>query len=131
VGQGVLTDSRFADAGLSRNGGALHLGGVQRPESLAYGPRVIDVDRRADLVGDGRERHGAQLEGAVPSAETGVGEQAVGQYALAHTASAALGRSHHMQVVGASGERNSSSGSTRMVALVCSLISVSHSTRPQ
>jgi diaminopimelate decarboxylase len=28
VGQGVLTDSRFADAGLSRNGGTLHLGGV-------------------------------------------------------------------------------------------------------
>ena len=28
MGQGVLTDSRFADAGLSRNGGTLHLGGV-------------------------------------------------------------------------------------------------------
>ena len=28
MGQGVLTDSRFADAGLSRDGGALHLGGV-------------------------------------------------------------------------------------------------------
>ena len=28
MGQGVLTDSRFADAGLSRNGGTLRLGGV-------------------------------------------------------------------------------------------------------
>jgi diaminopimelate decarboxylase len=28
VGQGVLTDGRFADAGLTRNGTALHLGGV-------------------------------------------------------------------------------------------------------
>jgi diaminopimelate decarboxylase len=28
VGKGVLNDSRFADAGLTRNGGALHLGGV-------------------------------------------------------------------------------------------------------
>jgi diaminopimelate decarboxylase len=28
VGQGVLTDARFADAGLTRNGAALHLGGV-------------------------------------------------------------------------------------------------------
>lgn len=28
MGQGVLTDTRFADAGLSRRGGALHLGGV-------------------------------------------------------------------------------------------------------
>ena len=28
MGQGVLIDSRFADAGLSRNGGTLHLGGV-------------------------------------------------------------------------------------------------------
>jgi diaminopimelate decarboxylase len=28
VGQGVLTDSRFADAGLTRSGGALRLGGV-------------------------------------------------------------------------------------------------------
>jgi diaminopimelate decarboxylase len=28
VGQGVLTDTRFADAGLARQGGALHLGGV-------------------------------------------------------------------------------------------------------
>jgi diaminopimelate decarboxylase len=28
VGQGILSDSRFADAGLSRNGGELHLAGV-------------------------------------------------------------------------------------------------------
>ena len=28
MGQGVLTDGRFADAGLTRNGSALHLGGV-------------------------------------------------------------------------------------------------------
>jgi diaminopimelate decarboxylase len=28
VGQGILIDTRFADAGLSRNDGALHLGGV-------------------------------------------------------------------------------------------------------
>ena len=28
MGQGVLTDSRFADAGLARRGGSLHLGGV-------------------------------------------------------------------------------------------------------
>jgi len=28
VGQGVLSDTRFADAGLARNGAALHLGGV-------------------------------------------------------------------------------------------------------
>jgi diaminopimelate decarboxylase len=28
VGQGVLTDTRFADAGLTRSGGALHLGGA-------------------------------------------------------------------------------------------------------
>jgi len=28
VGQGVLSDTRFADAGLARDGAALHLGGV-------------------------------------------------------------------------------------------------------
>ena len=28
MGQGVLTDTRFAEAGLTRSGGALHLGGA-------------------------------------------------------------------------------------------------------
>ena len=28
MGQGLLTDTRFGDAGLARRGGTLHLGGV-------------------------------------------------------------------------------------------------------
>src|ERR1051325_2778342 len=44
------------------------------------------------------------------------------QYACAHTASATLGLPHHIHVLGASGERNSGSGSTRTVAAVCCLV---------
>ena len=101
---------------------------------------VVDVGRRARPVGDRGERDSAEIERRSAPLEAGVGEEssrvrlhplaagwARGQYALAHTASVTLGRPHHMQVAGTVGERNSSSGSTRMVALVCSLISASHS----
>ena len=53
------------------------------------------------------------------------------QYACAHTASATLGLSHHMHVLGVSGERNSGSGSTRTVAAVACLISASQAADPQ
>src|SRR6185312_11012499 len=100
---------------------------VARPDGLG----VVHVDRGPDLGGDRSERNAAKVQAGAVTGQARVGKPAVGQYALAHTASATLGRPHHMQVVGGSGERNSSSGSTRMVALVCSLISASHSVRPQ
>ena len=53
-----------------------------------------------------------------------------GQYAFAHSASAVAGRPHLRHVVGASAERNSSSGSTRIVAFVSSLICASHAASP-
>ena len=107
---------------------------VQDTVPLADGAGVVDVRRSAHLGRDLGERDVAQPETPAGAREARVGEQArhgAGQYALAHTASATLGRPHHMQVVGATGERNSSSGSTRIVAFVCSLISASHSGRPQ
>ncbi len=104
---------------------------VERPIPLADRLGVVDVGRRADLGGDVDEGDAGQVERATAARQPRVGEAGVGQYALAHTASATLGRPHHMHVVGGSGERNSSSGRTRIVALVCSLISASQVPRPQ
>jgi hypothetical protein len=105
--------------------------GVERTIPLPDGRRVVDVYRRSHLAGDVRQGHAGHEQCPAPPLEPGVGEPAVGQYALAHTASVTLGRPHHMQVFGTSGDRNSSSGSTRIVALVLSLTSASHSWLPQ
>jgi hypothetical protein len=114
---------------------------VERPVERAKLPSdhagAVEVRRRPHGLGDRGERHAAEVERTAPALETGVGVQRrVGgrggaQYALAHRASVTVGRPHHMHVEGTCGERNSSSGRTRIVALVCSLISISHSVRPQ
>lgn len=109
-------------------------GPVELAILLANGGRVIHVDRCAHPVRDIGQAHAAEPQAAPVTAEARVGEEAgdaAAQYALAHTASATLGRPHHMQIVGGTGERNSSSGRTRIVALVCSLISASHEASPQ
>ena len=108
---------------------------IQRVELAPDHVGVVDVGGSAHAVRDRRERHARELQTVAGPLEAGVREERrrrlAGQYALAHTASDTVGWPHHMHVAGTSGERNSGSGSTRMVALVFSLISASHSPRPQ
>ncbi len=62
MGQGVLTDGRFADAGLTRNGSALHLGGVP----LAAVARAVGTPVYVYNAEAIRERYRA-LDGALAS----------------------------------------------------------------
>ncbi len=119
-------------------------GAIEGTVSFPNGFRVVHVSRGSGSVGNLNQRDATHGENAPLPLQPRVSKElrlVVGaaaalagcpaQYAFAHTASAMLGRLHHKQVVGATGERNSSSGSTRMVALVCSLISVSQVVEPQ
>src|SRR5947207_9939342 len=85
---------------------------------------TIDIARRARGLGDGVERH------ALTTEDAGAAREARAQYALAHTASEAADFPQRRQRAGASAERNSSSGRTRIVALVSSLIVASHAASP-
>ena len=58
-------------------------------------------------------------------------EDLLRQYAFAHTASATDGAPHQTHRAGGDGERNSSSGRTRTVAFVASLMASSQATEPQ
>src|SRR6185369_1428551 len=91
---------------------------------IADGCRAVDVRRRPHGVRDGLEAHVLGVERRVDARE------ARGQYALAHSASLVAGRLHLRQLFGFSGDLNSSSGSTRIVAFVSSLICASQSAPP-
>src|SRR6185312_3617694 len=86
--------------------------------------RAVDVRRRPYLEGDSLQRNALAMHHAVDARES------ARQYDLAHTASAVEGRPHLRHLVGASAERNSSSGRTRIVALVSSLMADSHASSP-
>ena len=119
---------------------------VQRPVLPPDRLRVVHEHGRPGNAGNLCRRHAVDQQRSVRGAgEPGVGEQLppegllelhrrrgrAGQYAFAQTASATLGPSHQTQRSGAVGDLNSSSGSTRMVALVWSLIWASHAALPQ
>src|SRR5829696_82164 len=88
--------------------------------------RAVDVNRRADVARDSLEGDALAMHDRVYTRKSGR------QYALAHTASTMDEPPfpHFRHVEGVSADRNSSSGSTRIVALVSSLISDSQSTPP-
>src|SRR5215510_16081112 len=92
--------------------------------AVADGRGAVDVHRRPDVGGDALEGNTLAVQHAVGASESG------GQYALAHTASAVAARPHLRQCSGGSADRNSSSGNTRIVAFVSSLICASHSLLP-
>src|SRR5690348_3453050 len=91
---------------------------------VANGAGAVHEHRRPRFARDGLERDALARQYPVGGRESG------GQYALAHTASLVEGRPHLRHVRGASGDRNSSSGSTRIVAFVSSLIAASHAPSP-
>ena len=106
----------LAEAGTNRIGVVDEGRGADFPRDLVEGDlareeRPLRVARKRRVL----EKGGAELR----------------QYALAQTASVTLGASHQRHFAGAVGDRNSSSGSTRTVALVCCLISASHFGLPQ
>src|SRR5260221_5363479 len=105
---------------------------------------AVNVSRRADIICDlfegdsvGDERRALsektrfrwRVDCRLCSSRSGFRGQL--QYAFAQSASAVAGRPHLRQRSGASADRNSSSGSTRIVAFVSSLISASHCALPQ
>ena len=116
---------------------------VQLPELPPDDIGVVDVGRRAELarhLAPATRRQRAACPRAAPAPRPRAGAPGPArsqrlarrhrQYALAHTTSATAGRPVHMHFVGASEERNSASGMTRIVAFVCSLISASTAGSP-
>src|SRR5690242_12910082 len=97
---------------------------VQQLVAVADRGRAVDVGGRTGCFGKDVERHTLAAQHAADAGESG------GQYAFAHTASLTAEPPQRRQRVGASADRNSSSGSTRIVALVSSLIFASHSELP-
>src|SRR4051812_47492216 len=92
---------------------------------IADGRGAIHVRRRARGSRNARKRNALAMQLAADAGKAGL------QYAFAQTASATEGRPHLRQLRGGSADWNSSSGSTRIVALVSSLIVCSHSSDPQ
>src|SRR4051812_11986006 len=100
-------------------------GGIEPLVTITDGRGAVDVRRRADAGGDARERNSLAMKLAAGSREPRL------QYAFAQTASVLEGLPHFRQLFGASADWNSSSGRTRIVALVSALISASQPSLPQ
>src|SRR5678816_457948 len=94
---------------------------IETRVSIANRRGAVHVARRTCVEGDSLERNALTVHDPVDAGKPGR------QYAFAHTASTTDGRPHLRHVAGGSAERNSSSGSTRIVAFVSSLICASHS----
>jgi hypothetical protein len=121
---------------------------VDRPQSVfetrilaPNNRRAINEARRAGLLGDRRKGYTLASQTVLVPHETLIARRVRArcaswreiprcQYAFAHRASTVEGFPHLRQVFGGSADLNSSSGSTRIVAFVSSLIAASHCTSP-
>src|SRR5689334_19029737 len=97
---------------------------VEQLIAIPNGRRAIDVAWRARGVGNDVEGN------TLAPQRTGDPDETGAQYALAHTASVVAGFPHRRHRFGSSAERNSSSGITRIVAFVSSLMRASHCASP-